>query len=200
MKILPADPAAVGPVSELLGGVFVRDPALLAYVSRSRRPRQALQAAFEVLLEEVFLPAGHVDTAWEGGRLLGAAAWTPPGSQQTGRYLRALPRLARALGPSLPRAVRLSLADAGSAPKFPHWYLFVIATSPGARGRGVGGALLDHGLGRAGDAAAYLEATTPQARALYERKGFVPLGQIRSPGPVPEVGMWKPPLLADGER
>ncbi|MBR8742613.1 GNAT family N-acetyltransferase [Nocardiopsis sp. MG754419] len=60
-------------------------------------------------------------------------------------------------------------------PARPHLYLSVIATLPGARGRGVGGAMLAHRLADA-DLPVYLEATTERGRALYLRHGFEDTG------------------------
>lgn len=196
MKITAGTPATIVPVSQLLGNVFAQDPALAEYVSQSRQPQQTLQRMFTVLLEEFFVSEGHVDTVWDGEELLGAALWAEPGNDLKLRHhLRLIPRLVKTLGFSFPRAALLNFHDAGAAPKFAHWYLFVIAASPASRGRGVGGALLDHGITRAGDEAIYLESTSSRSQALYERKGFVPMGRIPSPGPVREVGMWKPPCL-----
>ncbi|RKN04887.1 GNAT family N-acetyltransferase [Streptomyces radicis] len=85
----------------------------------------------------------------------------------------------------------------------PHWYLAQMAVVPHQRGRGLGGALLRHGLDRAdGEGrAAYLEASSPRNRALYARHGFDPLGD---PIPLPDGGpvlqpMWRP-ARNGGER
>jgi puromycin N-acetyltransferase len=50
-----------------------------------------------------------------------------------------------------------------------------VAVTPEAQGSGVGTRLLRHRLAEIDDAgaAAYLEATTPASRQLYERLGFV---------------------------
>jgi ribosomal protein S18 acetylase RimI-like enzyme len=58
-----------------------------------------------------------------------------------------------------------------------HWYLEMVATAPEHQRRGAGSRLIRWGLARA-DAAgweAYLEAS-PEARALYEKLGFVVVG------------------------
>ena len=65
---------------------------------------------------------------------------------------------------------------------------------PGARGRGLGGALLRDRLVRA-DAEgmpAYLEASSPRSRALYERHGFRATGDpIHLPDGPPLWPMWR---------
>lgn len=66
-------------------------------------------------------------------------------------------------------------------PKEPHWYLTFIGVEPNAQGRGLGGALMSHGVSqcdRVGQLA-YLESTNPRNISLYERHGFEVVGEIR---------------------
>ena len=66
-------------------------------------------------------------------------------------------------------------------PSFEHWYLPLVGVDPIAQGRGLGTALMQHvlaDLDRAG-LTAYLEATSPRNRALYERHGFEEIGVIQ---------------------
>jgi ribosomal protein S18 acetylase RimI-like enzyme len=77
-----------------------------------------------------------------------------------------------------PHAERLSLLGrliAERRPTGPHLYLSVIGVLPGARGRGIGGAMLDHRLADTG-LPAYLEASSNRSRELYLRHGFAPHG------------------------
>ncbi|RSN51802.1 GNAT family N-acetyltransferase [Actinomadura sp. WAC 06369] len=79
----------------------------------------------------------------------------------------------------------------------PHSYLQFLGVHPAHQGRGTGSALLARGLARA-DAAglpAYLEATSPQNRGLYERHGFAPFGApiVLPDGPT-IWPMWREPL------
>lgn len=54
----------------------------------------------------------------------------------------------------------------------PPWILLYIAVSPDARGRGIGGGLMDRALSEAdGPVKLHVEHDNP-ARRLYERKGF----------------------------
>jgi GNAT superfamily N-acetyltransferase len=84
----------------------------------------------------------------------------------------------------------------------PHWYLQQMAVVPDHRGRGLGGAMLAHQLARADAArvAAYLEASTPRNRRLYERHGFRALGgPIILPDGGPAVQpMWRPAVTPTG--
>ena len=68
-----------------------------------------------------------------------------------------------------------------------HWYLPLIGVDPARQGHGYGSALLRHALARCDrdGVPAYLEATGPRNRALYERHGFAAVGTIRA-------GAWPP--------
>ncbi len=84
-------------------------------------------------------------------------------------------------------------------PTEPHWYLAQIAVTPGQQGRGRGTALLRSGLERCDreGSPAYLEASSPRNRALYERHGFEPVAEIRVADSPPIWPMHRPPV---GER
>ena len=77
-------------------------------------------------------------------------------------------------------------------PTEPHWYLPLIGVDVTKQGRGYGSALLRHALERCDRdrLPAYLEATSPRSKALYERHGFEVLGVIQAGGSPP---MW--PML-----
>ncbi|MBA0053925.1 GNAT family N-acetyltransferase [Streptomyces sp. AJS327] len=77
----------------------------------------------------------------------------------------------------------------------PYWYLSQTAVLPECRGRGYGGALLRRQLTRIDEerAGTWLEASTPRSRALYERHGFVAVGEpivLPDDGPQPQP-MWR---------
>ncbi len=193
MDIRTARRRDIPDLAHLLTEGFVNDPVLAEYVARSRDPERAMELFFTTELDKLYISRGEVDVVKEGGRVTGAALWMGPDAPIRRRdSLRMVPGLVRALGASLPRALRLDHHDSAAVPGFPHWYLHALVVSPAARGQGVGGALLDHGITRAADSAIYLESTTAGSRRLYESKGFVPLGIIPSPSPAPEVGMWRP--------
>jgi ribosomal protein S18 acetylase RimI-like enzyme len=65
-------------------------------------------------------------------------------------------------------------------PAVPHWHLTLIGIDPAHRGRGLGTALLRHGLTICDQAPAlaYLEATSPRNLSLYERHGFEVIAEI----------------------
>jgi GNAT superfamily N-acetyltransferase len=67
-------------------------------------------------------------------------------------------------------------------PEEPHWYLPLIGVDPVLQGRGYGAELMRHALlvCDRNQQPAYLEATSPGSRALYERHGFRAFAEIRS--------------------
>lgn len=80
-------------------------------------------------------------------------------------------------------------------PTEPHWYLNVVATTPSARSRGLGAAVLAPIIARADadGAPCYLESTNPRNRSLYHRHGFEDLGDIHLDDGVSMRQMWRPP-------
>lgn len=137
-----------------------------------------------------------------GELLVGAVLWDPPAAAGTDP--------AGPLGPGDWPPVGLDLDLLGGAwdlvlldgeqceaarPHTAHWYLYMIAVSPLARGAGVGSALLRHGLARvdAEGVAAHLESTTPASRRLYARHGFAQVAEL-SASPLPTYwAMTRPP-------
>jgi ribosomal protein S18 acetylase RimI-like enzyme len=77
-------------------------------------------------------------------------------------------------------------------PQEPHWYLPLIGVDTTRQSRGFGSALLVHALERcdADHLPAYLEASSPRNKALYERHGFEVIGVIQAGSSPP---MW--PML-----
>jgi ribosomal protein S18 acetylase RimI-like enzyme len=80
-------------------------------------------------------------------------------------------------------------------PKDPHWYLPIIGVDVTKQCLGCGSALLAQALERCDQdrLPAYLEATTPRSKALYERHGFEEIGVIQEGGTPPLWPMLRPP-------
>jgi len=122
---------------------------------------------------------GRVWVADDGGRIVGAAVWLPPGSypMTTRRELRtSLPVLT--LFPLAPRALRRALqyqaAVARVHPRDEHWYLVSIGVAPERRGTGLGTRLLAPGLAAADDEGlgCYLETEKERNLPFYGRHRF----------------------------
>jgi GNAT superfamily N-acetyltransferase len=85
-------------------------------------------------------------------------------------------------------------------PSADHWYLPLIGVDPVAQGRGLGSALLGHALATCDrdGLPAYLEATAPRNRDLYERHGFKVVGVIQAGSSPPLWAMLREPLSETG--
>ncbi|MBB4934913.1 ribosomal protein S18 acetylase RimI-like enzyme [Lipingzhangella halophila] len=97
-------------------------------------------------------------------------------------------------GEAAPRLATLGALLDERHPDGPHRYLPFIGVTSAARGTGVGGALLSHGLRQcdAQGVGAYLEATSDRNRALYQRHGFVEQAPpIRLPDGPQITPMWR---------
>ncbi|MGK5553344.1 GNAT family N-acetyltransferase [Actinomadura kijaniata] len=130
------------------------------------------------------LVPGRVLGAWDGDRLLGVAFLQQGGGAPLDLSLR---RLVREFGPvrGLWRGL-LARCLASTTPDADELMIDSLAVSGAARGRGVGGALLDAVVGQArarGLRRVRLEVvdTNPRARALYERFGFRAGETVRTP-------------------
>ncbi len=81
-------------------------------------------------------------------------------------------------------------------PDEPHWYLYYLGTEPGKRGAGIGAAVMRPVLDLCDSRRlpAYLEATSPRNRTLYQRHGFVELESLVLPDGGPTMyPMWREP-------
>jgi GNAT superfamily N-acetyltransferase len=111
----------------------------------------------------------------------GVALWFPPGVGSDDDLMGAL--VAEAVAEADQEEVFTFLGQMGEYhPEEPHWYLPLIGVDVTRQGRGYGSALLRHALHRCDDDGlpAYLEATSPSSKPLYERHGFEELGVIQA--------------------
>ena len=203
VALRPGRPGDLDAVAALLTGAFADDPVVRVIIAAAPDPLVALDHLHRVTLgSEYLVMSGEssangipgdavVDLAVDGdGRVLGAALWdridrapkTPAdleGDGAGGGIDLAL------LGDAWGLLTRDTAACLAERPARPHWYLYLLAV--GARGMGIGSALLDHGLARA-DASglpAHLEATSEGAARLYERHGFRTTATIAPGAPLP---------------
>ena len=122
---------------------------------------------------------------------MAASLWLPPGVHSD---MEAMGELAvKAIAQRDQEKIFGFLGQMGEYhPTEPHWYLPLIAVDPAQQGKGYGSALLGHALqiSDRDKLPAYLEATSPHNRRLYERHGFEAIGEIQSADSPP---MW--PML-----
>jgi ribosomal protein S18 acetylase RimI-like enzyme len=121
----------------------------------------------------------------------GVALWLPPG---VGPDDEKVGEIAAAAVPGDEQEERFAFL--GQMPEYhphePHWYLPLIGVDPAQQGHGFGSTLLRHALARSDKDGlpAYLEATSPKNKALYERHGFEQIAEIQAGSSPP---MW--PML-----
>lgn len=105
--------------------------------------------------------------------------------------------MARILGSRMPRAMRAMTVLESNHPEEPHYYLPFLGVAPEWQGRGIGAALMCPMLSRCdnGRVFAYLEASSPRNRVLYERHGFAVTQEFRlGKGSPPLWRMWREPV------
>lgn len=188
--------ADLEPVARALAESFEHDPHF-SWIIRDESTRlKRLQAGFKVFMARLWLPQDH---GYTHEQLIGGALWMPPGTWHVGllSQLRLAPATLRALRGDTPRLLKALNFIERKHPRTPgHWYLPIIGVTPAWQGRGFGAALMRPVLERCDRdrSAAYLEASSPRNRALYERHGFEVVEECRyaSDGP-PLWRMWREP-------
>jgi ribosomal protein S18 acetylase RimI-like enzyme len=172
-------------VARLFGRAFI-DDAMLRWPLPPEATVEDLTELFAILLD-VYWPLDAISVI--GGEA--AAVWLPPGEAS---------RFAEIEGPT--RELIRPLTDDGGAryamfwdwlgehvPDEPCWFLDILAVDAGARGRGLGGRLIEHGLVRAhaDGLPAFLETSVLVNVALYERFGFRVIDELVAPGGGPTI-------------
>ncbi|WP_448613112.1 GNAT family N-acetyltransferase [Modestobacter sp. URMC 112] len=128
----------------------------------------------------------------------GAAIWYPPGTWRpsTWETLRQTPAALRIFGRQISLASWAQSVMQEHHPTQPHWYLYHLGTEPEEQGTGIGAAVMRPVLDLCDRhrLPAYLEASSPRNRALYERHGFERLDPLVMPGNGPTMyPMWREP-------
>jgi ribosomal protein S18 acetylase RimI-like enzyme len=174
--------ACVGDVEQLsatLADAFASDP-ILQWLAPSHRSDKRLRRLIEIELTHYVFPAGRVLTT---GDFRGANLELPPGSWEMTVPLSAAIGFVRVFGLRLPRARRLQRLFESIHPQEPHYYIRYLGVATRFQGQGLGTALLRPTLDRCDreGVPAYLEASSERSAALYERLGFVHLGELSVP-------------------
>jgi GNAT superfamily N-acetyltransferase len=189
-----AAPAEAAVVSSALAAAFEDDP-VFRWMLPDETDRAARTRAFFDLVVEVL--AVHDDAWTTTDGITGAALWVPYGQPPMSdeRADRFLAEVAEICGRHADRTLELIAAMDESHPHAPHEYLWFVGVVPAAQGRGIGSALIAPVLERAdrAGAPAYLEATSPLNKALYERHGFRARSPISVAGGPPMWPMWRDP-------
>lgn len=133
-----------------------------------------------------------------------AALWMPPGQELGDEFWETNGRaFAEALQGDIDRLSAIGQVMSAHHPHDrEHWYLLAAGVAPARQGLGLGSALLAHTLAiaDASGAPAYLEATSPRSRVLYERLGFETTGELRVDESPPLWPMWREPARSTQAR
>jgi GNAT superfamily N-acetyltransferase len=137
----------------------------------------------------------------DGGSVIGAAAWIPPGAypvsavEQLRQAVHLAPIAPWGLG-ALREARRGQAANRAAHRRDPHWWLQTLGIHPDHQQQGLGTALLAPILRRADTdgVGCYLSTATAANAAWYERSGFTVLSTYRPTAGWPQVwAMWRDP-------
>jgi ribosomal protein S18 acetylase RimI-like enzyme len=184
-----------GALAAVLARAFEDDPAMRWVIKDDRRRLALLERGFDLYLRKLYLKQ---DECYTTASVAGAIVWELPGQWKVGvlDQLRLLPAMVRINGRLAPRIVRALYALEAGHPKEPHYYLPFIGVAPEWQGRGLGAALMRPILDSCDDdkVGAYLEASSPRNRALYERHDFEVTEEFRlGKGSPPLWRMWRAP-------
>jgi ribosomal protein S18 acetylase RimI-like enzyme len=111
----------------------------------------------------------------------GAALWYPPNVYPDGPAIGAI--FQDAMGKTEGEKIFSILSQMnGYKPQEPHWYLRMIGVDPKSQGNNYGSRLMNATLRECDtkNIPAYLEATSPRNRPLYEKLGFEVIGEIKA--------------------
>ncbi len=182
-------------LASALALAFEDDPPTSWVLRFDPRRRRMLEQSFLLYLRTLWFAQ---DECYTTGSVIGAAIWERPGQWQVPvwRQLTLLPPMALIFRRQLPRMLDAVRTLERGHPREHHYYLPFLGVEPRWQGRGIGAALLAPVLGRcdAEGVPAYLEASTPRNRALYERLGFAVTDEISLGAGAPPVWrMWRAP-------
>lgn len=191
MSVREAEVAELAQVSATLADALAADPIYGWLLPGERR----LRRLFAVELEYYVFPSGRVFTTDD---FRGANLELPPGGWEMAVPLSGAVSLLRVFGRRLSRASRLQKFFERNHLQEPHYYVRTLGVATRYQGRGLGTALLRRTLDRCDreGVPAYLEASTERSAALYERLGFVHLGELRVPDGPRFWPMRRPPVAA----
>jgi ribosomal protein S18 acetylase RimI-like enzyme len=188
-----ATPADAGALGRTLASAFRDDPVFSWGIPDARERDRLLPSWFRVVVDAL---VEHRETyCTKDGS--GATLWVPPGvapltEEQEARLGEATAFFGAA---AVERFAALSGEMEARHPLVPHLYLWFAGVHASHQGQGHGGRLLRSRLRRADEQGvpAYLEATSPRNRVLYERHGFVVTGELSVNGSPPLWQMWRDP-------
>ena len=198
IDVRPVRRGDIPALARVLGRAFHDDPVMSWVQPDADRRKAALPGLFGALTRHHFLAGRGSEVALSDDGVAAAALWDPPGGwlQSPREQLAMLPGVVRAFRGRLAAGRMLTDLMKANHPEEPHWYLSIIGSDPGIRGKGFGQALMTSRLDRcdAEYAPVYLESSNPVNIPYYERFGFEVTGEIALPDGGPSLWpMWRAP-------
>lgn len=174
------------PLASVLGRSFVVEPMLRWSLGDHADIAERFTTYFANGLKGD-IPRGRV---WEAGDADGVAIWVPPDGAEVWQEVQS--RDARVEGLTLDGGRRhweFWEWVESRMPDQPLWELDSIAVEPEVRGRGIGSALIEHGLelARADRVGAVLETGNPRNVPYYETFGFRVVDEAERPDEGPRI-------------
>ncbi len=192
-QICKPSAADVPRIGTTLARAFFDDPVFRWTFPDDRRRRELLPPFFSLFAETL----QRHDEIYVAGEAAGAALWVPPGqapmpeeeAEEFGR------RLEEMAGVDAERAFTISKLIDEHHPPGAYYFLQFMGVEPRSQGHGIGSALLARMLERCDreGARAYLDATSPHNKRLYERHGFRASSRYAPAGGPPLWSMWREP-------
>ena len=197
IRLRKAVPEDLDQLAGVLSDAFQLDPHLQWLIRRDSKSDAARYLFFRQVLTRLPMPQNEIYTTHE---LSAAAVWFPPNRWKLplSLQLSSLPELIEIIGwrSFLTRMLGIQIMESHH-PKSPHYYLFLLGTTPDFRGLGIAGALLQSMLHRCDQERmpAYLETANETNVGYYARFGFQTLKTIQMPfsGGLKLWLMWREP-------
>lgn len=180
-------------LAEALARAFFDDPVMRWIVPDDGR-RGRLLPDFFTLYTRLYLPLAEV---YVDDRVVGGALWAPPGTEAVGEddADAVAAEMEELFGADAGRVFELVALLETCHPHVPNYYLQFIGVDPAWQGFGIGSALLTPVLQRSDRERmpAYLDATSPLNKRLYERHGFRAITEMAPASGPPLWPMWRAP-------
>jgi ribosomal protein S18 acetylase RimI-like enzyme len=185
-------------LNRTLTAAFLDDP-VMEWVFPTRGERAAALPEMFDAFADAFRRHDQTHVVTEDGAVTGVAMWAPPGVAPIDSADEEVfsSRVAELSGEHIERAMTCMKIFEAAHPAEPAWYLQFLGVDPERQSRGFGSLLLRQVLSAADGtgAAAYLEATSPRNRDLYERHGFVTVADLALPEGPTAYAMWREPQV-----
>jgi ribosomal protein S18 acetylase RimI-like enzyme len=182
-------------VAVTLSRAFYDDPPTRWVFPDAQRRTMLLERVFHFSMRKLWFRQGECLTTADYS---GAATWLPPGGWDVGpvTQILLLPGMVVRVGFSLGRLLHAIETLESNHPKEKHFYLPFMGVIPERQGKGSGSILLSPVLERCDrdQLPAYLEASSPINRRLYERNGFEVTEEFSFADDAPPLWrMWREP-------